>query len=93
MLNKLSLAKKLIIGFAVLIILLLTISIVSYKTIRGASTDFSLYRNLAKGPNTSGRIQANMLMTRMNVKDFLATGSDHDIKHWCCATWKWSALA
>ncbi len=82
MLNKLSLAKKLIIGFAVLILLLLTISIVSYKTIRGASTDFSLYRNLAKGTNTSGRIQANMLMTRMNVKDFLATGSDHDIKQY-----------
>ncbi len=82
MLNKLSLAKKLIIGFAMLIALLLTISVVSYNTIYNASTDFSTYRQLAKGTNTSGRIQANMLMTRMNVKDFIMTGSDHDIKQY-----------
>ncbi len=38
------------------------------------------YRSLARETNIIGRIQANMLMVRMNVKDFQITGSEQDKK-------------
>jgi methyl-accepting chemotaxis protein len=74
----LSLAKKLIFGFGGILILLTVLSALSYNTIDNASGDFMTYRGLARDTNLMGRVQANMLMVRMNVKDFIITGSDKD---------------
>jgi methyl-accepting chemotaxis protein len=74
----LSLAKKLMLGFSGVLILLVIISGLSFYTIETASTDFTEYRGLAKDTNLMGRVQANMLMIRMNVKDFIITGSEKD---------------
>ena len=82
MFKKLTLAKKLIFGFSTVILLLLGISTLSYNTINNASENFTIYRGLAKETNLSGRIQANMLMVRMNVKDFIITGSESDLKQY-----------
>ena len=78
----LTLAKKLILGFFTVLFLLTVISVLSYFTIETASTDFTSYRGLAKDTNLMGRVQANMLMIRMNVKDFIITGSDKDKKQY-----------
>ncbi len=40
---------------------------------------FIQYRELARETNLSGRLQANMLMMRMNTKDFIITASQKDI--------------
>ena len=40
---------------------------------------FTQYRELARETNLSGRLQANMLMMRMNTKDFIITASQKDI--------------
>lgn len=79
MFNKLSLAKKLIFGFGGVLTLLLSISLFSFYTIDTSSDGFKNYRELARDTNLMGRVQANMLMIRMNVKDFIITGSEKDL--------------
>ena len=69
-------------GFGVIISLLLAIGIISLLQISSASNGFTSYRGLARDTNLAGRLQANMLMVRMNVKDFLITGSEHDYQQY-----------
>jgi methyl-accepting chemotaxis protein len=82
MIKNLSLTKKLVFGFGIILFLLLVLSIVSYSSISNASENFVTYRNLARETNLMGRVQANMLMVRMNVKDFIITGSELDQKQY-----------
>jgi methyl-accepting chemotaxis protein len=37
---------------------------------------------MARDANLSGRLQANMLMVRMNVKEFIITGSYKDLQEY-----------
>lgn len=69
---------KIYFGFGLLMILLLAAGLASWEALDTASTGFTQYRGLARDTNLSGRLQANMLMVRMNVKDFIITGSDKD---------------
>ncbi len=78
MLKNMTLAKKLGIGFTSVLFLLTVLSIVAFVTINSASGNFKEYRALARDTNLMGRVQANMLMIRMNVKNFIITGSDKD---------------
>jgi methyl-accepting chemotaxis protein len=82
MLKNLTLAKKLLLGFSTILILLLIISAISFKAITDSSKGFTEYRGLARDTNLSGRLQANMLMVRMNVKDFIITASDSDLEQY-----------
>lgn len=82
MLNNMTLAKKLILGFSLILILLIVVGGVGYNALETAAKGFSSYRSLAKQTNLSGRVQANMLMVRMNVKDFIITGSDKDLQQY-----------
>ena len=66
------------VGFATVLLLLTAVASVSFFTINDASGSFTDYRSLARDTNLMGRVQANMLMIRMNVKDFIITGSDKD---------------
>ena len=77
-----SLAKKLGAGFSVVLGLLVLVGAISYITIENASNDFTSYRILARDTNLMGRVQANLLMIRMNVKDFIITESDRDIEQY-----------
>lgn len=76
--SNISLAKKLYMAFSVILGLLLLTGIIAYQAIQGASDGFSFYREMARDTNLSGRVQANMLMVRMNVKDYIITASDKD---------------
>ena len=82
MFKEMSLAKKLGFGFSMILALLIVVSTVSFFTIESASSEFVNYRGLARDTNLMGRVQANMLMVRMNVKDFIITGSDKDKKQY-----------
>ncbi|NVJ92668.1 MAG: HAMP domain-containing protein [Methylocystaceae bacterium] len=79
--NNMSVSKKILIGFGFILILLLTVSIVGYKNITLLGDDFSQYRGLALQTNQSGRVQANLLETRIYVKDFLIKASDDSINN------------
>lgn len=76
------LSTKLSLGFGIVIALLLTLAGVGFWAMEESADGFLQYRGLARDTNLSGRLQANMLMVRMNVKDFMITGSDEDIKQY-----------
>jgi methyl-accepting chemotaxis protein len=79
MYKNLKLSWKIGLGFSVVLTMLILIAVVSYSGLKVASNGFNDYRGLARDTNLSGRLQANMLMVRMNVKDYLITHSDKDI--------------
>ena len=80
MFKNMKIGTKIILGFSSVLILLVVVGIIAYRSLDGASTGFGQYREMARDTNLAGRIQANMLMVRMNVKDYLITGSETDIK-------------
>ena len=76
MFKNMSLAKKLVLGFSVVLVLLVTTGLIAYNSISNASTDFASYRQMARNTNLSGRIQANLLETRLAALNFIRTGSE-----------------
>ena len=74
----LTFAKKLYLGFSVVIILLALVGSTAYFALNNASNGFEEYRSLARATNAVGRVQANMLMARMKEKDFILTGNIKD---------------
>lgn len=74
----LSFSKKLYLGFSFVLILLASVSITSYVALTSASSGFGDYRSLARAANAVGRVQANMLMVRMSMKDFIASSDEKD---------------
>ena len=81
-LKQIKLRTKLIVGFTIVLLLLTIISLVGYTALMTAASGFIDYREMARDNNLSGRLQANMLMVRMNVKDFIITGSEKDEKQY-----------
>ncbi len=76
------LGTKITLGFAVVILIFGIVTIVGWRGITGSSEGFTIYRSLARHSNLTGRLQANMLMTRMNVKNFIISGSKKDIQQY-----------
>ncbi|MBH0059221.1 hypothetical protein I6F65_19965 [Pseudoalteromonas sp. SWXJZ94C] len=74
----LSFSKKLYLGFSFVLILLASVSITSSVALTSASSGFGDYRSLARAANAVGRVQANMLMVRISMKDFIATSDEKD---------------
>ncbi|MDM8535599.1 methyl-accepting chemotaxis protein [Desulfobacterales bacterium HSG17] len=66
-------------GFGALLLILVIVSTFSFTGLKNSSSGFDEYRDLARDTNLAARLQANMLMVRMNVKDFLITRSDKDV--------------
>ncbi|HCY85754.1 MAG TPA: hypothetical protein DHV36_11520 [Desulfobacteraceae bacterium] len=75
--KNLSLKNKLLAGFGGVIVLMLVVSSVGFYALNHASKGFTGYREMARDTNLAGRLQANMLIVRMSVKDFLISGSDN----------------
>nr|CRH04677.1 putative Methyl-accepting chemotaxis protein [Candidatus Magnetococcus massalia] len=80
--GNMKLSNIMALGFGIMIALLLIIASSSYFGLGSAVTGFTEYRGLARDTNLAGRLQANMLMVRMNVKDFNITGSQKDINQY-----------
>jgi two-component system sensor histidine kinase/response regulator len=62
--------------------LLLLVAGVAYLTVTTAREGFTGYREMARDTVLSSRVQANMLMVRMNVKDFIISGSYRDLQEY-----------
>ncbi|SDX87448.1 methyl-accepting chemotaxis protein [Allochromatium warmingii] len=80
MFRTMTMAKKLILGFATILLLLVIVGVLSYFTIEGASTGFASYREKAIRANRMGEMQAAMLMGRMEVKDYIKTHAEEDVQ-------------
>jgi len=71
----LSFSKKLYLGFSTTLLLLIIVGVTAFFALMHSSEGFGEYRTLARSTNTVGRIQANMLMIRLTVKDFIISSS------------------
>jgi len=78
-LKNLKIKKKIQWGFGIIIILLSTLGLASYLTIASSSNKFTEYRGIAINTNTMGRIQANLLSARIEVKSFIKNGKQKHI--------------
>lgn len=58
-------------GFGIVLVLMVIVGIIAYFGFQQANSGFNTYRSTALDTNLSGRIQANLLMTRMAVKDYI----------------------
>jgi len=79
LLNSISISTKVFSGFGTILLLLLIISAVSLSSLYRADKNFKHYRSLARQTNADGRIQANMLMTRIYAKNFVINASRDNI--------------
>ena len=79
LLNRIKISTKVFSGFTILLLLLLIISVVSLTSLISADKSFKQYRSLARQTNADGRIQANMLMTRIFAKNFVINASRDNI--------------
>jgi len=82
MFKNLTVGKKIVLGFTSILILVVIVAVIGFNGLYTASGGFTEYREMARDTNLSGRLQANMLMVRMNVKDFLVTSSEKDQKEY-----------
>ncbi|MCW8931864.1 MAG: methyl-accepting chemotaxis protein, partial [Gammaproteobacteria bacterium] len=80
MFKNMKVSSMLILGFGAVLTITIIISTVSYNGLGTAIDGFKDYRALAKDTNLSGRVQANMLLVRLYVKDFFKTGSPESVK-------------
>ncbi|MCB0284446.1 MAG: methyl-accepting chemotaxis protein, partial [Calditrichaeota bacterium] len=79
MLKNLSVKQKIYAGFATVLFLLVVISFVGYSIIGSSSDGFEQYRGWAKNANTAGRVQANLLESRLSAKNFFIEGLQKDV--------------
>ena len=75
-----SLQIKVFIGFGLIVALLLIIAAQATTSLIRAYSTFTEYRALARQTNADGRIQANMLMTRIFAKNFVIDASEENIR-------------
>jgi methyl-accepting chemotaxis protein len=68
-------AKKVGGGFGVILALLLAVGGIGFGGLEEADSNFQTYRGMARETNALGRVQSNMLQTRIDVKNFLLTGA------------------
>ena len=78
-LKNLTVGAQLTLGFGIILLLLAIASSFSFLGLEKANDGFTEYRGLARDTNLAGRLQANMLMVRMNVKDFIIGGKQKDV--------------
>ncbi|WED23623.1 methyl-accepting chemotaxis protein [Vibrio sp. JC009] len=80
MLMNLRLRTKIGLGFGIVLTLLTLVLSVGILALNRADHGITEYRELARDTNLAGRLQANMLMVRMSVKDYLITESNKDLQ-------------
>jgi len=80
LLNRIKISTKVFTGFAIVLLLLLLISTISLLSLIGAAQNLMNYRALARQTNAEGRVQANMLMTRLHAKDFIINANEDNIE-------------
>lgn len=78
--KNLTLKKKLVAAFASVLSLLLIVALEGFLTLKDSSKGFGEYREMARDTNLAGRLQANMLIVRMSVKNYLISGSEQALK-------------
>ncbi|MGK0411542.1 MAG: methyl-accepting chemotaxis protein [Shewanella psychromarinicola] len=81
MFKKMTLSMQITGGYALVLLLLITVSVSAYIGLTSAVNGFTSYREMARDSNLAGQIQANMLISELDVKDYLIHPVEKTIKH------------
>ena len=79
-LTNLKVGYKIGLGSGLVLAFLAIVSAVAFFGLSQGNTMFGDYRSLARQTNEMGRIQANLLTARLNVKNYIKTNSDDAAK-------------
>jgi PAS domain S-box-containing protein len=79
-LKNISIPAKITLGFGTVIFALLVVAAVGIYNLTNANNNYVEYRSLARQTNEDGRVQANMLMTRIFAKDFVIKPTEESIQ-------------
>ena len=79
MLDRMKLSTLLSLGFGLLVSIFIITSTLSFNALSDSNAGFKEYRLLARDTNLAGRLQANMLLVRLYVKEFFKTGSQTSV--------------
>jgi len=74
--NKFRIAPKLYAGFGVVLSLLFVVAYFAVSNLHQVVDSFGDYRALARETNQAGRVQANVLMTRIFAKDYIISANE-----------------
>ncbi len=80
MFRKLTVGKKIVLGFSLVLILLVGVGVIAYTSLDDASAGFERYRTIARNTNLVGNIETSVLRVRMNVKDFILGRNDKGLE-------------
>ncbi len=80
MFKHMSIKMKLVLSFSTITILVLILAGYNIFGVSKSAEGFINYQTMAKNAERASRIEENMLMLRINVKDYLSTHSEKDIK-------------
>lgn len=75
-----NISTRIYLGFGAVLVLVAVVAAVGTFSLMQASDVFVQYRDLARQTNADGRIQANMLMTRIFAKNFVIEANDENIE-------------
>jgi methyl-accepting chemotaxis protein len=74
-----NLATKISLGFATVTVCLIGVALFAWHAISNTTWGFDRYRDLARESNLCGSLQADMLSTRIQVKNFIINGTEKDV--------------
>ncbi|SHO46430.1 methyl-accepting chemotaxis protein [Desulfopila aestuarii DSM 18488] len=80
--KSMKLAMKIGVGFGVLILFIVVVSVFSWRGIATLDNGAEEYQRIALNSNLIGRVQANMLNMQMSVKDFINSGSEQAVEEY-----------
>jgi methyl-accepting chemotaxis protein len=78
----LKIAPKIFLSFGSILLLTSIVFGFSFYGLEKIDSSLSQYNELSSDSNLSSNLESNMLMVRMNVKDYLITQSDKDLKQY-----------
>ncbi|MGX9417963.1 methyl-accepting chemotaxis protein [Vibrio sp. WJH972] len=79
MFNNLKLAKKIGLGFALVLVLLTAVAFVGISGLNNADHGMKTYRSSVTDTDLMSRVQSDMLMVRLAVKGFLDSANESDV--------------
>ncbi|GLR72725.1 methyl-accepting chemotaxis protein [Agaribacter marinus] len=82
MFSKLNLSTQISISIASIMCLMLVVAGISYLGLDRGHVNFVKYRSLARDTNLAGRLQANLLMVRLNAIKYIQNDSPLHLEHY-----------
>ncbi len=80
LLTNVRISTRIFVGFSIILLLLLMMATFGMYHLFKANVVFQQYRDLARQTNADGRIQANMLMTRIYAKSFVLEPDEEHVR-------------